>query len=128
MTTKTKISQLKAEVLGETKVMIKPPNFAMATVTIVGTAPYLQNRFSSENRAKMEATQKEGSSIKRGKKAKPPKDWTTPPDLWSSVPTTQHCSPREVACWRHLGVATKPWQTIVPHWRGIRASRKAEMD
>jgi hypothetical protein len=60
----------------ETKsVIITPPNMATATVTIVGTAPYVQNRFSSENRDKMEAKQKEGSSMAKTKKAKPPKDF-----------------------------------------------------
>jgi hypothetical protein len=56
-------------------VIIKPPNFARATVKLVSTAPYLQNRFSSENRAKMEAKQKEGSSGARTRRAKPPKDF-----------------------------------------------------
>ena len=44
--------------LVDAKVTITPPNMATATVTISGTAPYLQNRFSSENRDKMLETQK----------------------------------------------------------------------
>lgn len=78
MTPKTKIAELKEKIPGmhEVKaVVVSPPKFAQATVTIIGTAPYLQNRFSSENRAKMEATQKEGSSVKRTRRAKPPKDF-----------------------------------------------------
>jgi hypothetical protein len=59
----------------DASIRIKAPNFARATVTIVGTAPYLQNRFSSENRAKMEETQKAGSAAKKVKRAKPPKDF-----------------------------------------------------
>ena len=59
----------------ESKVVITPPKMARAKVTIQGTAPYLQNRFSSENRDKMLATQKEGSAAKRTRKAKAPKDF-----------------------------------------------------
>jgi hypothetical protein len=62
--------------LVDQKVVITPPNFATATVTIVGTgAGYMQNRFSSENRDKMEATQRAGSASKRTRKAKAPKDF-----------------------------------------------------
>lgn len=76
MTPRTKVAELKTKLLGEAKkIIIQPLNFGETVVTIVGTAPYLQNRFSSENRAKMEATQKEGSSLKKGRKAKPPKDF-----------------------------------------------------
>lgn len=56
-------------------IVIKRPNMAHATVTIIGTAPYLQNSFSSENRNKMMEAQKAGSSAKRTKKAKAPKDF-----------------------------------------------------
>jgi hypothetical protein len=59
----------------ETKVTITPPKMATARVKITGTAPYLQNRFSSENRDKMLATQKEGSAAKKTRKAKAPKDF-----------------------------------------------------
>jgi hypothetical protein len=58
-----------------TKVVITPPKMARASVRITGTAPYIQNRFSSENRDKMLATQKEGSAAKRTRKAKAPKDF-----------------------------------------------------
>jgi len=56
-------------------VVIKPPNMAVATLRVKGTAPYLQNRFSSANKEKMEAKQKEGSSSAKTRKAKPPKDF-----------------------------------------------------
>lgn len=59
----------------ETKVTITPPRMARATVKITGTAPYLQNKFSSENRDKMLETQKAGSAAKRTRKAKAPKDF-----------------------------------------------------
>jgi hypothetical protein len=70
-----KIVSSTVEPAKETKVVITPPKLATATVTIIGTAPYLQNRFSSANRDKMLATQKAGSSVKKTKKARAPKDF-----------------------------------------------------
>lgn len=68
----TKIVKLKTETAN---LVIKPPNLAIASFKMVGTAPYVQNRFSSENRDKMLAQQKEGSGTKRTRRAKPPKDF-----------------------------------------------------
>lgn len=65
----------KALAIPETRVVITPPKMARATVKISGTAPYIQNRFSSDNRDKMLAVQKEGSGAKRTRKAKAPKDF-----------------------------------------------------
>ena len=59
----------------DTKVTITPPRMARASIKIVGTAPYLQNKFSSDNRTKMLETQKAGSAAKRTRKAKAPKDF-----------------------------------------------------
>lgn len=71
-----KIVKLKAPTKTETtSLVITAPNFAAAVFRMVGTAPYVQNRFSSENREKMEKQQKEGSGTKRTRKAKPPKDF-----------------------------------------------------
>lgn len=58
-----------------TKVVIKPPQLARATVLLKSTAPYVQNRFSSENKQKMEEKQKAGSSAGKTRRAKPPKDF-----------------------------------------------------
>ena len=82
--------------IGETKVTITPPRMATATVKIVGTAPYLQNKFSSENRDKMLETQKAGSAAKRTRKAKAPKDFEKvyrgsmhiAQDGWHGIPCT----------------------------------------
>lgn len=79
-----------------TQVVIKPPKMATASVTITGTAPYLQNRFSSENRDKMLETQKAGSAGKRTRKAKAPKDFEkvyrgsmhVSKDGWPGIPAT----------------------------------------
>ena len=80
----------------ETKVVITPPKMATATVKIVGTAPYLQNRFSAANRDKMLETQKAGSASKRTRKAKAPKDFDAvyrgsmhlSQDGWHGIPCT----------------------------------------
>jgi hypothetical protein len=56
-------------------VVIAPQKIATALATIIGNAPYLQNKFSSENREKMMETQKAGSAVKKTRKAKPPKDF-----------------------------------------------------
>lgn len=58
-----------------TKVTITPPKMALAKVKITGTAPYMQNKFSSANRDKMLEAQKAGSAGKRTRKAKAPKDF-----------------------------------------------------
>lgn len=55
-------------------VVIKPINKVRVTVKITGTAPYLQNRFSNYQQAKMLEKQLAGSSSARTRKAKPPKD------------------------------------------------------
>ena len=58
-----------------TKIVITPPNFARATVRIVGTSAYVQNRMSQHSVSKMIETQKEGTLQKRGKRKRPPKDF-----------------------------------------------------
>jgi hypothetical protein len=56
-------------------VTIKPPNFMSATLTAIGTAPYLQNNFSSKNKETMIEKQKQGSSVGRTRKARAAKDF-----------------------------------------------------
>lgn len=88
--------KLPAKPKAETKVTITPPRMATATVKIVGTAPYLQNKFSSANRDKMLETQKAGSAAKRTRKAKAPKDFEAvyrgsmhiSQDGWHGIPCT----------------------------------------
>jgi hypothetical protein len=53
---------------------ISPPNFQVAQVRIVGTAPLVQNKFSAKARAQMRATQEAGPQAKKGTK-KEPKDF-----------------------------------------------------
>lgn len=56
-------------------VTIKEPNLAIATLLFSSTAPYVQNRFSAKKQEEMIGKQKEGSGMKRTRKAKPPKDF-----------------------------------------------------
>ena len=74
-TTAKKPEKPAAPVTPITKVVITPPNFARATVRIVGTAPLVQNRMSAHSITKMIETQKEGTLQKRGKRKRPPKDF-----------------------------------------------------
>lgn len=51
-----------------TDVTITAPNFQTAVFTIVGTAPYVQNKFSNKARETIRETQEAGSTAKKGKK------------------------------------------------------------
>jgi hypothetical protein len=54
---------------GEAKrVTITRPKFERASVHIIGTAPYCQNKFSAKARAQIEETQREGSRSRKGRK------------------------------------------------------------
>ena len=57
-----------------TTIVIKPPKFQTASFTIVGTAPYVQNKFSAKARAKMKADQEAGSTS-RSRKQRAPRDF-----------------------------------------------------
>lgn len=50
---------------------IPAPRFRVATFTIEGTAPYVQNRFSAKALAEIRATQEGGSQAKKGRKREP---------------------------------------------------------
>jgi hypothetical protein len=52
-------------------VIISPPNFQDAMLTIVGTAPYVMNRMSSDNRQKMIEKQMQGGRSKKGEMRQP---------------------------------------------------------
>ena len=54
-----------------TNVLISPPNFQLAKVRIIGTAPYVMNKMSSENRRAMMEKQESGERSKKGQKRKP---------------------------------------------------------
>lgn len=55
------------EVSPRVDVIIKPPAFQTAVFTIVGTAPYCQNKFSHKAKEEMISKQKEGQKAKKGK-------------------------------------------------------------
>lgn len=58
----------------ESVVLIRPPHFQRATIKIVGTAPYVQNRFPEKVRLELEAKYEAGDAAKN-KRRKEPKDW-----------------------------------------------------
>jgi hypothetical protein len=78
------------------QVIIKAPNWERATIHIVGTAPYVQNRFSKYKQNEMAKTQEEGSKAKKTRKGKPPKDFNKiyeeslhiSQDGWHGIPAT----------------------------------------
>jgi hypothetical protein len=53
------------------KIVITPPNFRVADVTINGTAPYVMNRMSSASRLAMIAKQEAGEVSRKNKKREP---------------------------------------------------------
>ena len=69
------IEEVAQEVVDEMPVAqaisITPPNFQVAELEIVGTAPYVQNKFSAKARGEIKAKQMAGSTAKSQKKHKP---------------------------------------------------------
>lgn len=49
-------------------VVIEPPKFETAAITIVGTAPYVQHKFSQKARKQIEAKQRAGSQANKNRK------------------------------------------------------------
>lgn len=74
-------------------VSIKPPNFQTAVFRIIGTAPYVQNKFSAKAKEQMRATQEQGSTS-RSKRTKTAKDFNAAfegathrtSDGWAGIP------------------------------------------
>lgn len=52
-------------------ITIQPPNIKTAVFRIIGTAPFVQNKFSQKARETIRATQEAGSVAKKGKKREP---------------------------------------------------------
>lgn len=50
------------------KITISPPNFVTAEFNIIGTSPYVQNKFSAKSKEIMKAKQQLGSTGKKGAK------------------------------------------------------------
>lgn len=55
----------------KTNVLISEPNFQLAKVRIVGTAPYVMNKMSSKNRLAIMTKQESGQQSKKGAKREP---------------------------------------------------------
>jgi hypothetical protein len=63
-----------ADRIAPSRVKIEPPKLQTVTLNILGTSQLVQNRFSAKARAKMEATQRQGSTAK-ARKARPPREF-----------------------------------------------------
>jgi hypothetical protein len=61
----------KGKTATQSEVTILPPNFQTAVFRIVGTAPYVQHKFSQKARELMRGKQEAGSAGKKGKKREP---------------------------------------------------------
>jgi hypothetical protein len=59
---------------GVEAIIIKAPDFQRGIINIVGTAPYVQHKFSEKARAMIEAAHRAGSQAKKGK-AREPRDF-----------------------------------------------------
>jgi hypothetical protein len=55
--------------------VIKPANIVRTTIRIKGTAPFVQNKFSHKARQKMMADMATPANAKKGKSARPPRDY-----------------------------------------------------
>lgn len=51
----------------QTRVVIEPPNFQRATITIIGTTPYVQHRFPAKTRIEMEERHRAGQQARKGR-------------------------------------------------------------
>lgn len=86
-------------------VSISPPNFQSAKVRIVGTAPYVMNKFSGENRRKMMEKQELGDQARKNKK-RAPKDFDAvykgamhiSTEGWHGIPASSFRSAMISAC------------------------------
>jgi hypothetical protein len=86
-------------------VTIPPPNMQCVQFNIVGTSPYVGNKFSSEALAEMRATQEAGSTAKKGKK-RDPKDFGksckealhVSTDGWEGIPAVSFRAAMISAC------------------------------
>ena len=67
-------TQLKQVTTSDVNVVIPAPTFQTAAITLKGTAPYVQNKFSHKALVQMQETQKAGSKS-NSKKTKKPKDF-----------------------------------------------------
>lgn len=85
----------KSKNTGSERIEVKAPNFKIAEFEIVGSAPYVQNKFSARAAQAIHVQQEAGSTAKKGKKREP-KDFQRSfqeaihrsPDGWCGIPAT----------------------------------------
>jgi len=88
------VEEIAAIAGGQVKVTIPPPNMKAALIAIVGTAPYVQHKFSAKARAQMEETQRAGPRS-RSRKVRQARDfeadWLAAQHVseagWHGIPT-----------------------------------------
>lgn len=73
---KNRLPELEAKEAAPAKTTVKitPPNTQIAVFKVIGTSPYVQNKFSEKAKQQMINTQMAGSTAKKGAK-RPPKDF-----------------------------------------------------
>ena len=74
MSRKNVIKITEASPVKDRQVIIAPPKFEVATVKLIGIAPYVQHKFSQKARNQIMATQMAGQQAKKGK-TREPKDF-----------------------------------------------------
>lgn len=88
------------------QVLIRPPNFQVASFLIRGVAPYVQNKFSEKAKRLMQEAQEAGSLAKRKGKVKEPKDFDeayrsalhVARDGWAGIPSVAFFKALVSAC------------------------------
>lgn len=86
-------------------VTISPPNFISVDLTIRGTTPFVQNKFSKKARETIKASQEAGSTARKGTKREP-KDFAgnyegaihRTPEGWAGIPAPAFRSAMISAC------------------------------
>lgn len=93
------------EAIKKESATIQPLNFRTAEFVVVGTAPYVMNKFSTKAREKMREAQEAGSQGRKGKKREP-KDFEQcyrdamymSADGWAGIPASQFRAAMIAAC------------------------------
>lgn len=91
--------------MAKKEITIKAPNFSIASFTIIGNVPYVQNAFPQKAKETMKAKQEAGTQAKKGK-AREAKDFTQcfndaqhiSKDGWNGIPASAFRAAMISAC------------------------------
>jgi hypothetical protein len=131
MTVAKKTSAITNE--SKTEVVIKPPNFKTAEFRIVGTAAYVQNKFSVKAQGEFAAKQAAGQVGKNTKQKREPKDFNAlyeacqhrSADGWHGIPASAFRSAlAEAMAYYKLGEAK--WKHLCEFAEVFQATRRVE--